>query len=178
MKEDINKKESFTEIFREYFDGLFSKILKKIKDENLAKDIVIETFEKFKEWQPIIKDKKIDRWLLVTASHIAVNYFREREKVSSLSKEEDNIPNSSLNPEELFIKRSEWEKIMEISKKFLNKTLYEIFDLYFIKGHLIKEIAQMKNTTEGAIKKDIFKIRRIIYERLPKSIKEKYLKRR
>ncbi len=175
MKEDINKKESFEEIFKEYYDALFSKILKKVKDINLAEDIVAETLEKFKEWQNVIKDSKIEGWLLTTAHNIMINYFRKEEKFSPLPKD---LSVSSLNPQELLIKKSDYEKIMEISKKFLNENLYEIFELYFIKGYSLKEISQIKNTSEGAIKKSIFKIRKIIYERIPKSIKERYLKRR
>lgn len=172
----MDKYENFEEIFKEYCDMLFSKLLKKYKDENLVKDAIAVTFEKFKEWKPLIKkDKTIGRWLLTTANHIAISYLRERDKCLSLDNED--IPNSFSNPEELFIKRSEYEKIMEIAKKFLNKNLYEIYELYFLKGYLIKEIAKIKNTTEGAIKKSIFNIRRIIAERAPKSIKDKYLKK-
>lgn len=178
MKEKIGKKENLEKIFKEYSDMLLSKLLKKYKDENLVKDVIAETFERFRKWNPLIKGKSetIGRWLFTTAKHIAIDYLRERNKDLPLTNE--NISDSSPNPEEIFIKRSEYDKIMEISKRFLNENLYEIYELYFLKGLPIKEIAQKKNTTEGAIKKSIFKIRRIIYERAPKSIKEKYLKRR
>lgn len=178
MKEEINKEKILEKIFKEYSDILFSKLFKIYKDENLVKDVIAETFERFRKWNPYIKrkSKTIGRWLFTTADHIAVNYLREINKDLPLTNE--NIPDNSPNPEEIFIKRSEYDKIMEIAKRFLNENLYEIYELYFLKGLPIKEIAQKKNTTEGAIRKSIFKIKRIIYERVPKSMKEKYLKGR
>jgi len=177
MKEEMDKEKFLEEIFREYSDIIFNKALKIVKDENLAKDVVAETFEKFSKWNPFVKlkSKTICGWLITTAKHIAIDYVRERNRDLPL---DENIPDNSPSQEELFIKRSEYDKANEIAKKFLNENLYEIYELYFLKGYQIKEIAQKKNTSEGAIKKSIFKLRRIIYERTPKSMRDKYFKRR
>ncbi len=172
----MNKEKILEEVFREYSDIIFNKALKILKDENLAKDVVAETFEKFSKWNPFVKvkSKTICGWLITTAKHIAIDYLRERNRDLPL---DENIPDNSPSQEELFIKRSEYDKTNEIAKKFLNENLYEIYELYFLKGYRIKEIAQKKNTSEGAIKKSIFKIKGIISQKVPKGIKEKYLKK-
>ncbi|MCX7837455.1 MAG: sigma-70 family RNA polymerase sigma factor [candidate division WOR-3 bacterium] len=175
MRKKLNKKRSFEEIYREYSDVVFSIAFKILKDVNLAEDVVVETFEKFEKYYHLIGDNAVYIWLKTTARNKAIDYLREREK--SLSLTDENIPDKSLNPQEIFLARSEWEKILEIAKKYLNKKLYEIYDLYFLKSYSIKDIAKIKNMSEGAIKNSIFKIRRIIYQKAPKSIKDKYLKK-
>ena len=168
------EKKDFEEIFKEYSGIVFQYAYKFLKDKDLAKDVVSETFIKFFRFYSAIKDKAILKWLLITAKNVMVDILKEKER--SLSLEDFELPDNKNNPEAIFFLKKDLEKLNEIVKK-LPKSLYEIYQLYYEEDYPVKEIAQIKNLSVGAINKKLFKIRRFIFKRLPKEIKIKYLQK-
>ena len=168
------EKKDFEEIFRKYSSIIFQYAYKFLKDKDLAKDVVSETFIKFFRFYSAIKDKAILKWLLITAKNVIVDILREREKILPL--EELKLSDNKNNPEETFFLKKDLERLQEIVRK-MPQSLYEIYQLYYQEGYSIKEIAEMKNLSISALNKKLFKIRRFIFKRLPKEIKIKYFQK-
>lgn len=68
-----------------YADGMFRFILKNIKDEDKARDIVQDSFEKL--WRNIenVNNQKVKSYLFTTAYHTMIDLIR-REKRKRISK--------------------------------------------------------------------------------------------
>jgi hypothetical protein len=78
----------------DWSDGIYRFILKNVRDTDLAKDLVQDTFEKFWIKREGVDDEKIKSYLFTTAYHLVVDHTR-RQKFKGDVKEISNTPKVS-----------------------------------------------------------------------------------
>lgn len=133
-------------------DGVYRFILKHIKDKDVAKDIVQDSFEKM--WRKIdtIDSAKSKTYLYTTAYHTLVDYTRREAKKASFT--EVNYNEHAHNKQYSDLKEvlnQGLEQLPEIQKTVLLLRDYEGYDY--------AEIGEIAQLTESQVKVYIFRAR-------------------
>lgn len=143
----------------EHADGLFRFIFKHMKDEEQARDVVQDAFEKM--WLKVseINAEKAKSYLFTTAYRTMIDQFRRNSKKQLLEdahmKElKDHNQYSDLNE----ILHEALEKLPEIQKSVVLLRDYE--------GYNYKEIGEITNLSESQVKVYIFRARKTLKEYL------------
>lgn len=76
----------------QYADGLYRFVLKNIKDEEIAKDVIQDTFEK--TWEKIenISYEKAKSYLFTTAYHITLDTLKKEKRTQHWDEEKTPEP--------------------------------------------------------------------------------------
>jgi len=150
---------SFAPLYDHYFPKIYNYIYHRVQNQQLAEDLVAETFykalaniKKFR-WQ----DRSFACWLYTIARNQIIDQFRRQEPV--LLDEESKIDltaPSNNNPEEKVLLEATREELLEAIKS-LSADQQDVLLLRFQEDLKIKEIAQILNKNEGAIKALLFR---------------------
>jgi RNA polymerase sigma factor (sigma-70 family) len=135
-----------------YSDNLFRFILKIAKDEEKAKDIIQESYEKLWIKLETVDGEKAKSYLFSTAYHIFINNYRKDKRISAFDSEIsinliDNSQYSDLNE----ILHSAINRLPEIQKSVILLRDYE--------GYSYEEIGKITDLSESQVKVYIFRAR-------------------
>ena len=136
-----------------YSDNLYRFILKNIKDEEKAKDIVQDTYLKF--WEKKDNVKKIKSYLFTTAYHTLIDVTRKEKKRGSFDE---------VN-EESYSSKSEYSDLQEILHEAIDKLPKDqkaVILLRDYEGYAYDEIADITGMTEAQVKVYIFRGRKYL----------------
>ena len=139
----------------QYSDGLFRFVLKHIKDRDVARDIVQDTFEKM--WRKVeeIEAEKAKSYLFTTGYHTLIDYTRKAKKQGSFNEVQENQLGYEKNYSDLkAILNEALHKLPEIQKTVILLRDYEGYDY--------AEIGQINNLTESQVKVYIFRGRQFL----------------
>ena len=135
-----------------YSDSLYRFILKHIKDDDVAKDIVQDTYEKV--WRKVndIESSNAKSYMFTAAHHTLVDYTRKAKKQGDYNEAVEN----SLKHEKHYsdikqILNAALDKLPEIQKSVVLLRDYEGYDY--------SEIGKITNLTESQVKVYIFRAR-------------------
>lgn len=136
----------------EYSDGVFRFILKNIKDEEKAKDVVQDAFEKM--WNKIdeIDGEKAKSYLFTTAYHTMIDRIRRDKKQAPM----DDAHISSLGMESGY---SDLKEILNEAIGKLPEIQRNVVLLRDYEGYSYKEIGDIVNITESQVKVYIYRAR-------------------
>jgi RNA polymerase sigma-70 factor (ECF subfamily) len=135
-----------------YSDSLYRFILKHIKDVDVAKDIVQDTYEKV--WRKVndVESTNAKSYLFTTAHHTLVDYTRKAKKQGDYNEVAENTLQHSKHYSDLKeILNSALDKLPEIQKSVILLRDYEGYDYI--------EIGKITNLTESQVKVYIFRAR-------------------
>lgn len=138
-----------------YADGVYRFVLKHIKDQDAAKDIVQDSFEKM--WRKIesIDGSKSKSYLFTTAYHTLIDYTRKSSKTTSLDHNEYNSPSHNKQYSDLKeVLNRGLEQLPEIQKTVLLLRDYEGYDY--------EEIGKITSLNESQVKVYIFRARNFL----------------
>lgn len=156
--------EAFGELFEEYYDRIFSYIVKRVADIKAAEDITSEVFFKAyqKLWQFRWRNIPFSAWLYKITHHEVSFYFRKK-KYATLPLDdlfEKNII-SGYDIEMYYGELQEMKTQLENQHNYLylNSHLVklppryqEVITMRFFEDKKVKEIALLLNKPEGTIK--------------------------
>lgn len=135
-----------------YSDNLYRFILKHIKDVDIAKDIVQDTFEKV--WRKVndIESTNAKSYLFTAAHHTLVDYTRKAKK----QEDYNEVVENTLKHEKQYsdikaILNQALDKLPEIQKTVILLRDYEGYDY--------AEIGRITELTESQVKVYIFRAR-------------------
>jgi RNA polymerase sigma factor (sigma-70 family) len=139
----------------QHSDGLYRFILKHIRDSDVAKDIVQDTFEKL--WRKLndIDAAKSKSYLFTAGYHTLIDYTRRQKKQGDFS-EVDELSvshNRSYSDVKEILNRA-LEKLPEIQKTVVLLRDYEGYDY--------TEIGEITNLSESQVKVYIFRARQFL----------------
>lgn len=135
-----------------YSNGLYRFILKHIRDEDIAKDIVQDTFEKI--WRKVndVESTNAKSYLFTVAHHTLVDYTRRAKKQACYS---EVIENKLFHQNHY----SDLKEILDIALNKLPEIQKSVILLRDYEGYDYLEIGKITNLTESQVKVYIFRAR-------------------
>ncbi len=138
-----------------YSDNLFRFVLKNIKDEEKAKDIVQDTYIKFWEKKDTVDSTKIKSYLFTTAYHKLIDVTRREKKQSSFEVVKENT----------YSTESSYSDLQEILLEAIEQLPVDqkaVILLRDYEGYAYNEIAEITGMSEAQVKVYIFRGRKFL----------------
>ena len=151
--------EAFGELYEKNYSKIFSYILKRVADLDIAQDVCAETFLKVLKniWKFRWRNIHFSAWLYRIANNEIANHYRKNKKkkvplekipepTSAIDLEEELMEaQDKLKNHEDFLKAQ--EKISKLPVKY-----QEVIILRFFEKKQIKEISEILGKKEGTVK--------------------------
>lgn len=139
----------FDEIYNEYFDRIYYKILGSVKNPEDAEDIAQEVFiSVYKNLHKFRAESKIYTWIYRIAINKIYDFFRKKKIDLELNEEILNIADVTDFHGDMIIK----ENLDKLSKE--EKEIILLKDIY---GYKLREIAKLKDRNISTIKSIYYK---------------------
>lgn len=135
-----------------YCDNLYRFILKNIKDEDKAKDIVQDSFEKLWVRIETVSSEKVKSYLFSTAYHTMIDLIRKDKRMASF--EEINTEEYSHN--EQF---TDLNEVLHEALNHLPEIQRSVILLRDYEGYSYEEIGEITGLNESQVKVYIFRAR-------------------
>ena len=143
----------------EFADRLFRFVVKSVKDEDSANDIVQETYARLWEKVSTVEYTKVRSYLFTAAYHLTVDHFRKGKRYEEM--DVININEHSHNEQYSDIKEildQALEQLPEIQKTVILLRDYE--------GYSYQDIAEITNLNESQVKVYIYRGRMALKEKI------------
>jgi RNA polymerase sigma-70 factor (ECF subfamily) len=133
-----------------YSDGIYRFLLKNTRDEDKAKDLVQDTFEKL--WVKIdtVAGDKVKSYLYTTAYHSFIDGIRRDSRIDEL----DNVKPEQYQHSEQY---SDLQEILHEAIGRLPETQRSVILLRDYEGYSYEEIAEITGLSESQVKVYIFR---------------------
>ncbi|MCB0402728.1 MAG: RNA polymerase sigma factor [Flavobacteriales bacterium] len=138
-----------------YADNLFRFVLKNIKDEEKAKDIVQDTFIKFWEKKDDVDPEKVRSYLFTTSYHRLIDVVRRDQKQSPFEVVKENQHSTE----------SQYSDLQEILLEAIEQLPADqkaVILLRDYEGYAYDEIADITGMSESQVKVYIFRGRKFL----------------
>lgn len=133
-------------------DGLYRFLLKNIKDEEVALDLVQESFMKLWEKRKGVESKKSKSYLFTTGYHTMIDFIRKNSRNVSF----ETVEHSEQNYERGY---SDLKEILNKAIEKLPVDQKSVVLLRDYEGYSYKEIADITALTETQVKVYIYRAR-------------------
>ena len=151
--------ELFSGIFEEYFPRLMSYATSRLRDRDLAEDVVAETFKQaYLRWGTLRDQGAVGGWLFSIAHNVMVSHMRARAR-TCLPLEDSPVEgwaDMAPSPEEEIIRQDEAERLLRLLAR-LSPREQEALALRFDGGLSSRQIAEVLGTSEGNVRLIIFR---------------------
>ena len=139
----------FDDIYEEYFDRVYYKVLSVVKNNDDAEDICQETFiSVYKNLSKFREESNIYTWIYRIAINKTYDFFKKRKVEFEINDDVLSLP-EDINFDTKIILQ---EKLKLISEK--EREIVILKDIY---GYKLKEIAEMKNMNLSTVKSVYYK---------------------
>ena len=159
---------SQTQLINLFWVDVFSFVMKKVQNENLADEITVSVFSKvllkLDLYDPNFQFKT---WILTIAQNSVIDYWRKksRENEDSTDNFDDFKNHFALSPEELLISAEDQKQILSVIES-LDSKYQDIIRLRFFEEKSIKEIALELNISVANTKVRIMRAKKVLGELL------------
>lgn len=133
-----------------YSDGIFRFILKNIRDEERAKDIVQDTFEKL--WMKLadVNGKKVKSYLFSTAYHTMIDLIRKESRKADF----EEVPMEEYSHSDHY---SDLNEVLQAALMKLPDSQRSVIMLRDYEGYSYQEISEITGLTESQVKVYIYR---------------------
>ena len=139
----------FDNIYEEYFDRVYYKVLSVVKNDDDAEDICQETFiSVYKNLSKLREESNIYTWIYRIAINKTYDFFKKRKIEFEINDDVLSLP-EDINFDTKVILQ---EKLKLISEK--EREIVILKDIY---GYKLKEIAEMKDMNLSTVKSVYYK---------------------
>ena len=135
-----------------YADNLYRFVVKNLKDEDMSRDIIQDTFEKL--WMKLedVSGLKVKAYLFTSAYHTMIDYIRKEKRYVDL--EPAAISEASHNSQ-----YSDLGEVLESAVSLLPNDQKAVVMLRDYEGYSYKEIADITGLSESQVKVYIYRAR-------------------
>ncbi len=135
-----------------YSDGVYRFILKNMKDDERARDIVQDTYEKL--WKNVeeVNGEKVKSWIFSTAYHTMIDVIRKESRQTGM----DNIPVQESEQDGQY---SDLNEILHQAISRLPEDQRSVILLRDYEGYSYGEIARITGLNESQVKVYIYRAR-------------------
>ncbi len=147
----------FEELYEIFFPKIYNYFYFKVNDKSLAEDMVSDVFIKILNNISKCRDRRqFQSWAFAIARNYLIDFYRKKStniEASSSSYEDNKYydNNNSFNPEDALMDKISREELSEVLK-ILSKSQQDVIILRFFEELKLKEIAEIMNKSEGAVK--------------------------
>ena len=139
----------FDNIYEEYFDSVYYKVLSVVKNDDDAEDICQETFiSVYKNLSKFREESNIYTWIYRIAINKTYDFFKKRKLEFEINDDVLSLP-EDIN--------FDTKVILEEKLKLISEKEREIVILKDIYGYKLKEIAEIKNMNLSTVKSVYYK---------------------
>jgi len=139
----------FDNIYEEYFDRVYYKVLSVVKNDDDAEDICQETFiSVYKNLSKFREESNIYTWIYRIAINKTYDFFKKRKLEFEINDDVLSLPEDVNFDTKVILE----EKLKLISEK--EKEIVILKDIY---GYKLKEIAEIKNMNLSTVKSVYYK---------------------
>lgn len=159
---------SQTRLINSFWVDVFSFVMKKVQDENVADEITVSVFSKVLAKLDLYDPNfQFKTWILTIAQNTVIDYWRKknRENEDSTDNFDDFKNQFARSPEELLISAEDQKQIITIIES-LDSNYQEIIRLRFFEEKSIKEIAEELGLTVANTKVRIMRAKKVLAELL------------
>jgi RNA polymerase sigma factor (sigma-70 family) len=142
-----------------FADAIYRFVLKNIKDEEKAKDIIQDTFEKLWIKLSTVSFEKSKSYLFTTAYHTMIDLLRREKKMTAFS---DQLSASLTHANQY----SDLNEILHQAIDNLPESQKAVILLRDYEGYSYEEISQITGLTEAQVKVYIFRGRMFLKQYL------------
>jgi len=169
---------AYSQLMDEYFEKVYSRMLKMTGQPGDAEDLTMEAFNKaFSKLDQYTEDFAFSTWLYRIAKNNCIDHLRRNKK------ENDNmvtqqqagfgiaaheLANQLPSPEQLMIMQQETRLLREIVDT-LHPKYKDIIKLHYFKELSCEEIANQLDLPEGTVKVRLFRARELLFNIMSKS---------
>jgi RNA polymerase sigma factor (sigma-70 family) len=155
-----------------FWEDIYRYILIKIKNENDAEDIAIETFTKlFSKLKYFNEDFDFRTWIIAIAHNTLIDHIRKNAKNNLLLEDYEliDVAENTPSPEEnLIIQQNDENFLLQIKKL---KTKYqEVIKLRYLEDKTYKEIAKILAVDINNVKVRLLRAKKILAESIKNNI--------
>lgn len=169
---------AYSQLMDEYFEKVYSRMLKMTGQPGDAEDLTMEAFNKaFSKLDQYTSDFAFSTWLYRIAKNNCIDHLRRNKKDSdSMVNQQDagvgitahELANQLPSPEQLMITRQETDLLREIVDT-LHPKYKDIIKLHYFNELSCEEIAHQLELPEGTVKVRLFRGRELLYNIMSKS---------
>ena len=169
---------AYSQLMDEYFDKVYTRMLKMTGQPGDAEDLAMEAFNKaFSKLEQYTPDFAFSTWLYRIAKNNCIDHLRKNKKdndskVNHYEAEvgitAHELANQLPSPEQLMINQQEIHLLREIVDT-LHPKYKEIIKLHYFKELSCEEIAHQLELPEGTVKVRLFRGRELLYNIMRKS---------
>ena len=139
----------FDDIYEEYFDRVYYKVLSVVKNDDDAEDICQETFiSVYKNLSKFREESNIYTWIYRIAINKTYDFFKKRKLEFEINDDVLSLPEDVNFDTKIILQ----EKLKLISEK--EREIVILKDIY---GYKLKEIAEMKDMNLSTVKSVYYK---------------------
>ena len=139
----------FDNIYEEYFDRVYYKVLSVVKNDDDAEDICQETFiSVYKNLSKFREESNIYTWIYRIAINKTYDFFKKRKLEFEINDDVLSLPEDINFDTKVILE----EKLKLISEKERESVILK--DIY---GYKLKEIAEIKNMNLSTVKSVYYK---------------------
>jgi RNA polymerase sigma factor (sigma-70 family) len=135
-----------------YSDNVYRFILKNMRDELKAQDIVQDTYEKLWIRHQQVNVDKVKSYIFSTAYHTMIDYIRKDKKMTDV----ENIEQENYSPD------NQYSDLAEILDTAVNKLPCDQKNAILLRdyeGYSYKEIGEITGMSESRVKVYIYRAR-------------------
>ena len=140
-------------------DGVYRFILKNIKDDNDARDIVQDAYAKMWEKHEGIAGEKAKSYLFTAAYHTMIDFIRKQKRFYGSDTELENQKSSEQGYSDL-------QEILHEALDELNEVQRSVLLLRDYEGYSYKEIGEIVDLNESQVKVYIYRARVAMKKRI------------
>ena len=135
-----------------YSDNIYRFILKNLRDEDKAKDVVQEAYTRLWEKAESVSAEKVKSYLFTTAYHSMIDMIRKEKRMVDFEtiSEHDYL---------IYDQYTDIKEILDEAIKKLNDMQRSVILLRDYEGYSYKEIAEITGLNESQVKVYIFRAR-------------------
>ena len=158
----------FSNIFDQYIDKIYRFIFLKVNSQEISQDLTSEVFLRF--WNrlniPSSENSPIENpkaFLYQVARNLVIDHYREKGKVELISIESTDLQDPNMDLEKQAYLTSDIQQI-QASLINLKQDYQDIVIWHYLDEFSIKEIAEMLNKSEGAIRVNLHRALKMLKE--------------
>lgn len=144
--------EEYNKAVDAYADNLYRFVLKNLKEDQMSKDIIQDTFEKL--WMKLeeVSGLKVKTYLFTTAYHTMIDYIRKEKRYADMDPHHMGEPSHSRHYSDL-------AEVLERAIENLPADQMAVVMLRDYEGYSYKEISDITNLSESQVKVYIYRAR-------------------